>query len=192
MAERWPKIIGRRINRLSPWMSVIERDIEFTPGENIDTYYAVAQSDYVAILAMTPDGYIPIVRQFRPALEQFTWELPAGMMDQGEDPLAACQRELLEETGYPARNITLLGTTAPCSGRLSNRLHSFFVKTGERSASFHSEPGLEVKLVLPGDLTNLILEGEFVSQLHIGTLMQASLRGLIDLPRGTCPRTESP
>lgn len=189
MADGWPKITGRRTNALSPWMSVVERDVQFAPGKNADIYYAVAQSDYVSILAMTPDRHIPIVRQFRPALEQFTWELPAGMVDEGEHPVASCRRELLEETGYPALNIHALGTSAPCSGRLSNRLHSFFVETGERSAGFHPEAGLEVKLVSPGELAQLVTSGEFVSQLHIGTLMQATLRGLIDLPRGQMSRT---
>lgn len=189
MADGWPKITGRRTSALSPWMSVVERDVEFAPGQSADTYYAVAQSDYVSILAMTPDGHIPIVRQFRPALEQFTWELPAGMVDEGEDAMTSCRRELLEETGYPALNVYALGTSAPCSGRLSNRLHSFFVETGERSASFHPEAGLEVKLVAPVELAQLVTSGEFVSQLHIGTLMQATLRGLIDLPRGPMSRT---
>jgi 8-oxo-dGTP pyrophosphatase MutT (NUDIX family) len=169
-------------------MTVIERDVEFA-AHQAETYYAVAQADYVSILARTPDGRIPIVRQFRPALEQFTWELPAGMVDDGEDPVTSCRRELLEETGYPAVNIHPLGTSAPCSGRLSNRLHSFFVETGELSATFRPEAGLEVKLVSPPELAFLVTSGDFVSQLHIGTLMQATLRGLIDLPRSPISRT---
>lgn len=188
MADRWPKITGRRTNRLSPWMTVVERDVAFAPSQTADTYYAVAQADYISILAQTPDGQIPIVRQFRPALEQFTWELPAGLVDQGEDPATACQRELLEETGYSSLKIHPLGTTAPCSGRLSNRLHSFFVETGEPIAAFRPEAGLEVKLVSSKELTTLIRTGDFVSQLHIGTLMQATLHGFIDLPRDPISR----
>lgn len=191
MAEGWPKVISRRTNALSPWMTIVEREVEFAPGQRAETYYAVAQSDYVSILALTPDGCIPIVRQFRPALEQFTWELPAGMVDEGEDPAGACRRELLEETGYPALAIHRLGTTAPCSGRLSNRLHSFFVETGEVSKEFRPEAGLEVKLVSLPDLAALITSGDFVSQLHIDTLMQAALRGFIDMPHGPLLQIES-
>jgi 8-oxo-dGTP pyrophosphatase MutT (NUDIX family) len=172
---------------LSPWMTIVERDVEFAQGQPPDIYYSVSQSDYVSILAMTATGGILIVRQFRPALEQFTWELPAGMVDDGEDPAAACTRELLEETGYSAREVHMLGVTAPCSGRLSNRLHSFFVEAGESSADFRPETGLEVKVVSPPELVSLIGSGDFVSQLHIGTIMQATLAGLIELPR--LPRT---
>lgn len=187
MADGWPKITARRTKSLSPWMTIVERDVAFASDRKPDTYYAVAQSDYVSILAMTPDGQIPIVRQFRPALEQFTWELPAGMVDEGEAPITSCRRELLEETGYPSVKIHTLGTTAPCSGRLSNRIHSFFVEAGEPSTAFRAEEGLEVKLVSPAELTTLVISGDFVSQLHIGTLMQATLRGLLEFPRSRFP-----
>jgi len=107
----------------------------------------------------------------------------------GPAPVKRLVRKLMEETGYPALHIPPLGTSAPCSGRLSNRLHSFFVETGELSATFRPEAGLEVRLVSAPDLASLVTSGGFVSQLHIGTLMQATLRGLIDLPRGPISRT---
>src|SRR5215475_1020457 len=84
----WPKIKARRTTRVSPWMEIIEREVEFTPGAKPELYHAVAQQDYIAIVARTPDGQIPIVRQYRPALERFTWELPAGLVDKSESPRA--------------------------------------------------------------------------------------------------------
>ena len=123
----------------------------------------------------------PIVRQYRPALEAFTWELPAGLAEPDEDLAEGCRRELLEETGYPTRAIHPLGTAAPCSGRLSNRIHSFFLETGERVADFVPEPGLTVELVTPSELVDMIKSGEFVSQLHLGALLLAELRSFIVL-----------
>ena len=65
-------------------------------------------------MARTPDGRLPIVRQYRPALEAFTWELPAGLLEarrgSGRGLRAA---SLLEETGYPARTIHALGDRPP-------------------------------------------------------------------------------
>ena len=130
----------------------------------------------MAVVALTPDGLIPIVRQFRPAVEDFTWELPAGLVDAGEEPAAACTRELLEETGFPARSVTPLGTTFPCTGRLGNRIHSFFVETGAQVQNFVPESGLAVHAVQPAELTRMIAAGEFVSQLHLGVLLLAQLR----------------
>ena len=92
----WPKIKARRTTKVSPWMEIIEREVEFTAGSPSELYHAVTQQDYIAIVALTPDGRIPIVRQYRPALERFTWELPAGMVEKGEDAAACCKRELLE------------------------------------------------------------------------------------------------
>ncbi len=181
MAEDWPKIKARRTTRVSPWMVIIEREVEFAPDAEREFYHAVGQQDYIAIVAALPDGRIPIVRQYRPALESFTWELPAGLVDPGEDAAAGCRRELMEETGFAARAVHALGRYAPCTARLSNRVHSFFAEIDSIADGKRAEPGIEVKLVSPAELAELILTGEFVLQLHIGAILLAGLRGYIDL-----------
>lgn len=182
MSNDWPKVKGKRTTKLSPWADVIEREIEFTPGAAPEIYHAVGQPDYIAMLALTPDGHIPIVRQYRPALETFTWELPAGTVDPGESAAQAASRELMEETGYPTKSIQLLGTFAPCPGRLTNKVHSFFIQAGGKAADHTPEAGIEVRLVTPAGLANIIKAGKFDSQQHLGTLMLARLHGLLDLP----------
>jgi ADP-ribose pyrophosphatase len=176
----WPKIVSRRATRVSPWLEIVERGVQFTPGAKPDLYHAISQTDYVAIVARTPDGTIPIVRQYRPALENFTWELPAGTVDKDEQPADCCRRELLEETGFPAQKVHALGRYAPCTARLSNQIHTFFVETGPTIAPA-VETGIEVKLVSPAELAKLILTKEFVLQLHIGALLPAGLHGHIDM-----------
>src|SRR5271166_3297043 len=111
---KWPRIRSRRTTAVSPWMSIIAREVEFSRGGAVEVYHAVEQADYIAIIAVTPGGKIPIVRQYRPALEAFVWELPAGLVDPGETPIDCCRRELLEETGLTARAIHALGETVPC------------------------------------------------------------------------------
>ena len=180
MPEEWPKIKSRHIQPISPWVELIAREVEFAPGQT-EIYHAVKQQDYLAIVALTPDGRFPIVRQYRPALESFTWELPAGLAEPGEDIAEGCRRELHEETGYSTRAIYSLGVAAPCSGRLSNRIHSFFVETGERDAGFVPEPGISVQLVTAAELVEMIKSGQFVSQLHLGSLLLAELRSFITL-----------
>jgi ADP-ribose pyrophosphatase len=181
MDEEWPKIKARQTINVSPWIDIIAREVEFSPDEPTQVYHAVDQLDYLAIVALTPDGRLPIVRQYRPALEAFTWELPAGLAERGEDPAEGCQRELLEETGYPTRAIYSLGTAAACSGRLSNRIHSYFLQTGERIENFTPEQGLTVELATPLELVRMIKAGEFIQQLHLGALLLAELRSFIVL-----------
>jgi len=181
MEEKWPKIKSRQNIRISPWVDVIAREVEFSPGEPAEIYHAVDQLDYLAIVARTPEGRFPIVRQYRPALEEFTWELPAGLIERGEDPAEACRRELLEETGYTTRAVFPLGTAAACTGRLSNRIHSYFVETGEREETFTAEKGISVEVVTSAQLVSMIKSGEFVLQLHLGALLLAQLRSFITL-----------
>lgn len=181
MSEEWPKIRARRTTDVSQWVTLIEREVEFAPGRARESYHAVGQSDYISIVALTPDGNVPIVRQFRPAIETFTWELPAGLIDPGEEPAAACRRELMEETGLYAQSIKLLGTGFPCTGRLSNRVHSFFVETGGHAVDFKPEPGLTTRLVTPSELVRLIAASEFVCHHHLGALLLAQLEGVLSL-----------
>jgi ADP-ribose pyrophosphatase len=168
---------------VSPWMSIIAREVEFSAGDDAQIYHAVEQADYVSIVAVTPDGKFPIVRQYRPAIEGFSWELPAGLVDPGEDPLDTCRRELLEETGLLSRAVHALGANSPCTGRLNNRVHNFFVEAGDCVAQFKPEPGLLVKLVSPAEIVGLVMSGDLVSQLNLGTLMLAELNGYLTLPR---------
>ena len=181
MSEKWPKVKSRQTVTVSPWVDLVAREIELAPGGPSEVYHAVQQQDYLAIVARTPSGHFPIVRQYRPALESFTWELPAGLIEPNEDPAEACQRELLEETGYPTRATYPLGTAAPCSGRLSNRIHSYFLETGERVDDFVPETGISARLVTAAELVGMIRSGEFVSQLHLGALLLAELRSFIVL-----------
>jgi ADP-ribose pyrophosphatase len=180
---KWPRIRARSTTTVSPWMGIIAREVEFSRGAGVHTFHAVDQADYVSIVPLTPEGRIPLVWQYRPALEAFSWELPAGMVDAGERPIDCCRRELLEETGLTARRIHPLGENSPCTGRLNNRIYSFFVETGGRIADHKPEQGLTVKLASPAEVVRLITSGNFASQLHLGALMLAELHGFISLPR---------
>ena len=188
---KWPRIRSRRTTAVSPWVSLVAREVEFARGETPQVYHAVKQADYISIVTLTPGGKIPIVRQYRPVIETFSWELPAGLLDPGETPADACRRELLEETGLTARAIHPLGKNSPCSGRLDNSIHNFFVEAGGRIKGFKPEAGMTVKLVSPAELARLITSGGFVSQLHIGALLLAELHGFLTLPRSGAKGTRS-
>ena len=180
---KWPRIRSRRTTAVSPWVSLITREVEFSRGAAPQIYHAIEQADYISVVALTRAGKIPIVRQYRPTLEAYTWELPAGLVEPGEDPAEGCRCELLEETGFVARAVHALGENSACTGRLNNRIHNFFVEAGTRVNAFQPEPGISVKLVSPTEIVRLIRSGVFVSQLHIGALMLAELNGFLTLPR---------
>jgi 8-oxo-dGTP pyrophosphatase MutT (NUDIX family) len=169
------RIVARRQRQLSPWTTLIEKDVEFAPGRSPDTYHAFGPFDWVVAAARMPDGRIPIVRQFRPAVEQYTWELPSGLVDPGEDAETACRRELLEETGLRAERLTYLGGLRPDSGRLALIQHAFRVEASGPVPEFVPEPGVAVEYVRPDDILALIRQGSFCQLHHIAVFFLAGL-----------------
>jgi 8-oxo-dGTP pyrophosphatase MutT (NUDIX family) len=93
-------------------------------------------------------GRLSVDHEVEPFLE--------GFGHSGEDAAQACRREFNEETGLLALKLHDLGSYAPCTARLSNRLHSFFVETGARADKHAAEAGIEFKLVTPAELGGLI------------------------------------
>jgi ADP-ribose pyrophosphatase len=82
----------------------------------------------VAVLAILDNGNLLMERQFRYAPQREFIELPAGKIDHGEDILLCAQRELLEETGYVAREWIHLTTVWPCIGYADERMEYFFAR----------------------------------------------------------------
>lgn len=113
-----PRIVAKTEVFTNEWLNVTKKSVEMGWKEGVDEYYSVRVADYIAIYAVTPSGKIAIVKQYRPALERFTHELPAGTVEKEETPDATCRRELKEETGLDCRRIFDLGTFFPDSGRL--------------------------------------------------------------------------
>jgi ADP-ribose pyrophosphatase len=175
----WPKILNVKREAASPWMETITRDVQFVPSGPVESYVAIGQPDYVVALAVTRDGRVPLVRQFRPAIERFSLEFPAGMVDPGEAPKDAISRELEEETGYVAEAVEAIGASATCASRISNSTISFFIRADLRKDSFAEELGVAVRLVTLPELRMLVLSGEFSEQTHLGVLALAIARGLV-------------
>ncbi len=181
----WPRITNRTTTKVSPWVELVAREVEFSLGAKRQIYHSVTASDYVIVLAITPDGQIPLVRQYRPAVEDFTLEFPGGMIDSGEDAATTARRELLEETGFVAKTIHRLGVNKTDAGRLSNRAHSYFIETAAQVPGFKPEQGVMTRLFTPSELIDLVLAGEFDAQTNLGTLLQAVIRGHLKLPNQT-------
>jgi ADP-ribose pyrophosphatase len=162
----------------TPWFELIGKKI----GDDPALHYSISTHDYVSILAVTNSVAFPLVRQFRPAVEQVTLELPCGHVDEGETPAQAAGRELREETGFIAKELVLLGTLSPDTGRLSNKLWCFFAP-GVTPARENFAPPIGIEPVIyDRPLRHLIVdEPAFSSALNRATILMAVAQGRIKL-----------
>lgn len=91
-------------------------------------FFVIHAPDWVNVVALTPDGQLVLVRQFRYGIDDFSLEIPGGIIDAGEDPVAAGLRELREETGYAGTRARLIGSVHPNPAMQSNRCHLVLVE----------------------------------------------------------------
>jgi len=91
-------------------------------------FVVVEAPDWVNVVAVTPDGRIVLVRQFRFGSSELSLEIPGGVVERGEDPVAAGLRELAEETGYSGQGAQLLASVYPNPAIQRNRCHFVLVE----------------------------------------------------------------
>jgi ADP-ribose pyrophosphatase len=155
------------------WFDVLAKTMD--AGD--DPYYSLRLPDYASIVAFTAEGRVLCVRQYRPAVERVTLELPSGLVDPGETPAEAARRELIEETGYEAADLEVLTPMLPDTGRLGNRIWSCVATGLRRIEGREPEEGIEVVALTVPELLRSTADGEFDHALHVAAILLAQLRG---------------
>jgi ADP-ribose pyrophosphatase len=161
----------------TPWFEVLSKTMK--PGEA--PYYSLRLPDYAAVVAITEDQRVLAVRQYRPAVERYTIELPSGIIDPGESPAESARRELVEETGYEAVELEVLGAMETDTGRLGNRMWGCMATNVRRIEGHEPEEGIEVLSYSLSELARIAGTEEFNLALHMATLMLAVLQGKLRL-----------
>ncbi|MFH1791515.1 MAG: NUDIX hydrolase [Candidatus Omnitrophota bacterium] len=174
-----PQITGRTVEFETPWFKLISKTLTGMPGKSEEqTYYSVKPDDYVTTVASDKEGRLLLVRQYRPAVEDYTLELPAGHVEKNESPEDAAIRELYEETGHRPGSVDLLGVLIPDTGRMSNRMWCYFVQNAvPTDKAADAEEGVSLILCPSGDLKEHILGSRFNHSLHLSALMLAVVKG---------------
>lgn len=168
------RIVSKQVAFACSWFAILKKSVRSSGSESEIEHYSVKQQDYVGVLAMTRDGLIPLVRQYRPAVESYTVEFPAGLIEPEEHPESAARRELTEETGLRASEIVEVCATFADTGRLSSRFFAYFA-LAEPSTTATVEPGMEVLFCSMAELRDRIRSNQFVLQTHLGILYAAAV-----------------
>ena len=143
----------------------VQHDRIFEPGGRRNERDIIRHGGSVVILALDAsknkkDPWIVMERQYRHAANQFLWELPAGKIDAGEEPLAAARRELKEETGYRAAKWRPLVEYYPSPGFLGETMKIFLaegLQAGE--AQPEADEDIELRLVKLSEVLKMIEKG---------------------------------
>ena len=131
------------------------------------------------VLPVDANGNVTMVRQFRYALGEELWELPAGKLEAGEDPFEAAKRELSEECGLTADTYTELGVVYPTVGYDSERIY-LWAAEGLHTVGQHLDAGefLDVVKMPFAQALGLVMDGTIKdSKTQIALLKYAQLRG---------------
>lgn len=143
--KRWKKL-GTRPVASTPIFDV--QSVGFHhPARPVPRDFVVINApDWVNVVALTTAHELVLVRQFRFGIDEFSLEIPGGMIDPGEDPLAAGLRELQEETGYAGGRARLLASVHPNPAMQNNRCHFVFVEGVQRTAALDWDENEEMEI----------------------------------------------
>ena len=149
-------------------------------GVVLDPYYVIEERDWVHVYARAADGRLLTVTQYRHPAGLFCTELPGGVVDAGEAPLAAAQRELREETGYGAARWEEVGRLWANPARQTNRVHIFLAEGLDAGGAQSLDEGEEIvhRFETEDEVKAGIAAGAFGQALHVASffLVGAHLR----------------
>ena len=128
----------------------------------------------VGILALTAEGAVPMVRQFRYPFMAETLEIPAGKLEQGEDPLDCAVRELSEETGFTAGRMISLGALLPSPGYCAETLYIYLaLELTPGRAHLDEDEFLNVEYYPLEELHKMCMSGQLVDAKTVLAVLKA-------------------
>jgi 8-oxo-dGTP pyrophosphatase MutT (NUDIX family) len=169
MVEEWSRLESEVVDDYHVFR--LRQDHSRSP-ETGETYhfYVLEAPDWINVIPVTAEGQVILIRQYRHGTREVSLEIPGGMVD-AEDgaPATAAERELLEETGYQASEMILLGHVTPNPAILNNRCYTYLATDVKQvvSPQFDSTEYIELALADLAQIPDLISSGQITHALVI-------------------------
>lgn len=172
--ERWERLSSEILIE-TPYFALRSDQLRLPDGAVKDPYYIIERPDAVIVFPLTEESEVVLVRQYRPAIERVELGLPAGLVEEGEEPEKAARRELSEETGYAGGKWESLGAVASSPSLKDNWAHLYFARGIALTAPQRPDEyeRLEVVTVPVGELLSKIYAGEIVSSSGVAAILLA-------------------
>ena len=164
----------------APWITVTKQRVVTDTGVTVPDYWQVQLSDFAIAVALTTDGRVITLWQYKHGARHWGLTFPAGHLDAGEDPALAIRRELREETGYEPAEILLTGRAAVSGNQGCGTAHLFLMRGCIRvtePASGDLET-IDIRLMSVAEVEAALRAGEAGVLPHIAVWGAARLHGL--------------
>jgi len=157
---------------IRPWLRLDQCDL---PNGNQLEAIIFEFRVWANVLAITKNNEAVLVKQYRHGVEKVLWEIPGGVVEDGEDPLDGVKRELLEETGYNAAKFIETGRLYPNPALQTNTMYCYLALDAELVTGQTLDDGedIEVHLVPLDELMAMTKRGDFPHALQVAALFHA-------------------
>jgi 8-oxo-dGTP pyrophosphatase MutT (NUDIX family) len=151
-----------------PYFKARKDAYQLASGKIVDPYFVVELPPSATAMAITAEGEVIMVSQYRHPIGAEILELPGGFIEENENPIEGIARELLEETGYQFNEIIPLGITAANPGLINNFTHLFLATGGVKVKAQELDHNEEIQLTLMPieKVKSLLLQSEIKQSMH--------------------------
>ena len=163
------------------WMRLREDRVILPNQTVIEEFHVVEYPNWAATVCIDVEGRLILVEQYRHGVGRSSLELPAGVIENGENPLDGARRELLEETGYTSIRWDSIGRCATDPSNHSNYAYLFVAKDAylQEKQALDAEEEIVVRTFSLDEVLKMMESGEFIHGIHMTAILWALRKGMI-------------
>ena len=171
--RKWKVLSSEYLLREGAWCTVRRDAVQIPSGVIIPHWYVFEFPSWANVIAVTKEGEMVLVSQYRHGIGQTNYELCAGLVDDTDaSPMEGAKRELEEETGYGGGRWSLYMTTSANPSNHNNLNYTFLAEDVELVTERHPEESedIEVHLFTQDEVREILERGEMIQAMHTAPL----------------------